>query len=48
MSCRFSCSDLYEMHECVNWDYMLLEYYFGYGLLARFVTPEWEYADYSA
>ncbi len=46
MTCRFLSSDLYEHHECMHWDYLMAEYYLGYGILARYLIPEWAYAIY--
>ncbi len=46
VNCRSASADLYEYNECSNGDYVKMEYYFGYGILSKYLDPKWEYAYY--
>eukprot|EP00830_Metopus_es_P007475 TRINITY_DN170_c0_g3_i1.p1 TRINITY_DN170_c0_g3~~TRINITY_DN170_c0_g3_i1.p1 ORF type:complete len:654 (-),score=102.60 TRINITY_DN170_c0_g3_i1:24-1892(-) len=46
MTCHYTCTDLFEFNDCVGWDLLKLEYWFGYGILVRYGLPEWGHATY--
>ncbi len=43
ITCRLISSDVIDVQECTNWEYLKLEYFFGYGLLANYMSPDWSY-----
>ncbi len=46
LTCRFGTRDVYEDVNCIGWNFLKIEYFFGYGLMAQFISPDWEYAIY--
>lgn len=43
ITCRLNSSDIYEYQECIGFNYVSLETFFGYGVLAKFFNLPWSY-----
>ena len=46
ITCRLLSSDMYTYLDCIGNNYMTLDYFFGYGFVAKYLSPKWGYAYY--
>ena len=46
ITCRLLSPDMYTYLDCIGNNYMELDYFFGYGFVAKYLNPKWGYAYY--